>query len=490
MTSTRRRRGLSVRARRWRAAIVGVLAVTVVAAHYLGTHGHKTPSAITNGIPTSARLDSAPVIDPPGPIPGYLLIADRGNNRVLLVDSRKRVLWRYPPAGHAAAAPFRFDDDAFFSPGFTRVISNQEDQHTIQVLSFPQGKLLWFYGHTDARGSSNGYLNTPDDAYLLANGLRTVADAYNCRILFITPGHRIVRSIGQAGVCVHDPPRTLGAVNGATPLPNGDTLISEINGSWIDDVTRAGALRWSFQAPVSYPSDPQPMPEGRILLADYARPGAAVIVDRHGTVIWRYGPTSGPGMLDHPSLALPLGHGLIAINDDYRDRVVLVSLRARRIVWQYGVTDLPGVGPNRLNTPDGMDLLPTRIAVRSHAVQRLVQAALSSCGSASIGPGAIVHPSSTGGARCLLAAYRDHCRPATYKLSLFGVDTVATRAFRLVSSSGACVVDVTTSFRVVPQPAHVTGQGVCKQLRAIGVNVIAEGCTGRALPPRVSLTGS
>jgi hypothetical protein len=64
-------------------------------------------------------------------------------------------------------------------------------------------------------------------------------------------------------------------------------------------------------------------------------------------------------MLDHPSLALPLRNGLIAINDDYRDRVVLVSLRTRRIVWQYGHTDVKGTRPGYLNTPDGMDLLPT-----------------------------------------------------------------------------------------------------------------------------------
>jgi hypothetical protein len=469
---------------------VAALVVGVVGGGYVGFRGDETTEAVAGSVPAPARVAAPRVVDPPGPIPGYLLIADRGNNRVLLVNSRKHVLWRYPRPGDLAA-PFRFDDDAFFSPGFTRVISNQEDQNTIQVVSFPQGRLLWFYGHVNVRGSSNGYLNTPDDAYLLPNGLRTVADAYNCRVLFITPGHRIVRSIGQAGVCAHDPPRTLGAVNGATPLRNGDIMISEINGSWIDDVTRAGALRWAFQAPVSYPSDPQPMPEGRILLADYTRPGAALIVDHQGRVVWRYGPSSGPGMLDHPSLALPLGHGLIAINDDYRDRVVLVSLRTRRIVWQYGVTDTPGTGPNRLNTPDGMDLLPTRVAVRSRAVQRLVQSAVTAnCGTSSIGPGAIVRPSSTGGARCFLAAYRNDCRPATYRLSMFGVDTIATRDFRVVKTGGACVVAVTTSFHVVPQPAHVTGAGTCRKLRVIGTNIVADSCTGHGLPARISLTAS
>jgi hypothetical protein len=314
-------------------------------------------------------------LEPPGPIPGYLLIADRGNNRVLLVDSRKRILWRYPGAHSRPAMPFRFDDDTFFGPRVDRIISNQEDQDTLQVIAFPSGHLLWRYGHTNRRGAAPGYLNTPDDAYLLRNRLVTVADAYNCRVLFISPAHRIVRHYGTTGVCRHAPPQYLGPVNGATPLADGGTLVSEITGSWIDDIGPNGRLRWSIQAPVSYPSDPQPIGDGRILLADYARPGHALIITRRGQVVWRYGPTSGPGELDHPSLAFRISHDLIAINDDFRDRVVLVSLRTRRIVWQYGHTGIPGREAGYLNTPDGMDLLRTADAQRSPSIRRLIERA-------------------------------------------------------------------------------------------------------------------
>jgi hypothetical protein len=308
---------------------------------------------------------------PRGVLPGYLLIADRGNNRILLVDARKRVLWRYPRPGRHLAMPFRFDDDAFFGPGFTRVISNQEDQHTIQVLSFPGGRLVWHYGHPNVRGIAPGYLNTPDDAYLLPNGLRSVADAYNCRVLFISAAGRIVRQIGTDGSCVHAPPRSLGPVNGATPLHDGGVLISETTGSWIDDVGPRGRLRWSVRAPVSYPSDPQLL-GSRILLADYSRPGQAIVMTKRGRVVWRYGPRSGPGELDHPSLATRISKRLIAINDDFRDRVVVIDMRTRRIVWQYGHTDRSGRRVGFLNTPDGLDLLPFRGARRIPALRRLV----------------------------------------------------------------------------------------------------------------------
>ena len=342
-------------------AAVGVLVGAVFLYARGGAHPRKA-SAWPIGLPR-----------PPQPIPGYLLIADRGNNRMLLVDGKKRILWRYPPHGVKPSFPFRFDDDAFFGPDVRTIISNQEEQHTIQLISFPGGRVLWHYGHVNAPGSTPGYLRTPDDAYLLANGRITVADAYNCRVVFISRRtRRVVRQIGRTKGCAHDPPRSLGAVNGATPTPDGGTLVSEIQGSWIDKVSKTGRLLWSVQAPVSYPSDPQWLGAGRLLLADYAKPGHALIMTTRGRVIWRYGPKAGRGMLDHPSLALPIGHGLIAVNDDFRHRVVLIDIARHRIVWQYGHTGVKGSRPGYLNTPDGMDLLPYARAAGLEPLRRIL----------------------------------------------------------------------------------------------------------------------
>src|SRR5262249_32395721 len=152
--------------------------------------------------------------------------------------------------------------------------------------------------------------------------------------------------------------RTFGPVNGDTPLRDGGLLVSEIVGHWVDEIGPGGGLRWSVQAPVRYPSDPQLLPHARILVADYSRPGQIVIMNRFGRLLWRYGPESGPGALTHPSLALPLPNGNIAVNDDYRDRVVVIDPRTNRIVWQYGHTDLPSRLHGFLNTPDGLDFVP------------------------------------------------------------------------------------------------------------------------------------
>src|SRR5206468_12173004 len=53
---------------------------------------------------------------------------------------------------------------------------------------------------------------------------------------------------------------------GDTPLPAGGTLVTELDGSWIDGIGPRGNLMWSLQAPVAYPSDAQWLGEGRILL--------------------------------------------------------------------------------------------------------------------------------------------------------------------------------------------------------------------------------
>lgn len=109
------------------------------------------------------------------------------------------------------------------------------------------------------------------------------------------------------------------------------------------------------------------------------------------------------------------------------------------------------------------------------------------CGSGSIGPGPM-RRLDLSGARCFLAAYRDHCRAARYELRIFGVDTVATRAFAVTASSGRCLVAVATTFRVVPQQPHATGRGTCRALRRVGSSVVATTCTGRGVPSTISLT--
>ena len=288
-----------------------------------------------------------------------LLIADRGNDRLLLLDDRNTRVWIYPSRGRPAPhGGFYFPDDAFFIHRGRAIISNQEDNDTIVEIAYPSGRILFQYGHPRTPGSAPGYLNTPDDTYLLRNGEITVADAQNCRVLILdSRTKRVLRRIGSPGRCVHDPPAALGSPNGDTPVGNGDILVSEINGSWIDEVTTSGRLVWAVHLAIGYPSDPQPLGLRRYLVADYEEPGGIVEFDRHGRILYRYQPTSGAGVLNHPSLAERLPSGVFMVNDDYNDRMVAIDPATKALVWQYGVTGRPGTAPGRLDIPDGFDLL-------------------------------------------------------------------------------------------------------------------------------------
>lgn len=288
-----------------------------------------------------------------------LLIADRGSNRLLAVTDTGKVIWTYPSAGKPAPpGGFYFPDDAFFIDHGHAIISNQEENETLVEIGYPSGKVLWQYGHPHQPGSLPGYLHNPDDAYLLKNGLVTVADPVNCRVLVIDPKtKKILTQIGTPGVCVHNPPHYLGSPNGDTPLANGNLLVSEINGSWIDEYTLSGKLVWTTHLPISYPSDPQPLKDGNFLVANYANPGAFIIFNRSGKILWSYGPTSGPGKLNQPSLVEQLPSGVLMANDDYNDRIVAVDPATKAVVWQYGHTGVKGTAPGYLNTPDGFDIL-------------------------------------------------------------------------------------------------------------------------------------
>jgi hypothetical protein len=107
------------------------------------------------------------------------------------------------------------------------------------------------------------------------------------------------------------------------------------------------------------------------------------------------------------------------------------------------------------------------------------------CGTLKVGPAA-GRRGAVGGAGCLLRAFQQHCQPATYTLSVFGVDTVATDTFRLTRSGALCRIGVTVSFEVVPQPPRLH-QGRCKTLKRQNGLVIASGCTGSGVPKTITL---
>jgi DNA-binding beta-propeller fold protein YncE len=293
-------------------------------------------------------------------LPGPVLIADRDNNRLIEVSPEGRVLWRFPgPGDLAPGQTFQLPDDAFFSPDGRQVIATQEDDFVISVIDLARRRIVYRYGHPGEPGSEPGYVHNPDDALLMPSGEILSADIKNCRLLVIRPpAHRPLRQLGVTGDCEHESGLAFGSPNGAFPMANGDTAVTEINGDWLDVLSPSGRELFATHPPgFSYPSDTNELRPGLFLSVDYTRPGAIETFTSSGELQWRYEP-GGADALAEPSLALPLPNGDILANDDKNDRVIVVDPRTNEVVWQYGHTGQPGSAPGFLSNPDGVDLTP------------------------------------------------------------------------------------------------------------------------------------
>jgi len=292
------------------------------------------------------------------PLPYPIVIADRRNNRLIEIAPDKRIVWEFPSPNLTL---YRGNEDVNFSADGRQLAVSEEDNFDVHIVDYEQRAITWTYGVPDTRGSKGTLMNYPDDAHLLADGRFLTADIRNCRVLIIDPkDNRIVTQWGEVGKCRHNPPQQLAWPNGATPMDNGDILVSEITGSWISRITRAGKLLWSVRAPhVRYPSDAFPTVDGKqVIVADFVKPGRVVIFDPVTTKpTWEYFVAEGQGMLDHPSIARELPDtGDVLIVDDLHDRVIVVDRKTKTIIWQYGVLGVKGHAPGYLNYPDGVDL--------------------------------------------------------------------------------------------------------------------------------------
>jgi len=297
----------------------------------------------------------------PAVLPGPILIADRDNNRLVVVSPQGQVLWQWPQPGDLAQGQtFTVPDDAFITPDGKDVVATEEDAFAVTEIDIATRKIVWRYGTPGHHGSGPNQLWNPDDALMLPDGSVLAADIKNCRLVDLSPTSTSpLWTLGTLGSCHHAPSTAFGSPNGAFPLPDGHFLVTEINGSWVDEIDRQGHVYWATHPPaVAYPSDSHQYKPGQYLTVDYSNPGQAVIFDASGKTLWRWNPTTGPGRLDRPSLALGLPNGDVLLNDDFNHRVIVIDPATNTIVWQYGHTGQPGSGTGYLNHPDGMDPVP------------------------------------------------------------------------------------------------------------------------------------
>ncbi len=322
------------------------------------------PSATSTARPSSSAA-SALSIDPaarlPGgafvlpavpagvPFVGHLLIADRGNGRIVEIAPSGEMTWSFPAPGDTAAAALAPWDDAHYAPDGRTVHANSATTDTVIAIDPLRGGILWRAGTPGKAGRGATGFSSPDDAVAALDGTVYTADILNCRVVHLAADGTFLGALGN-GVCRHDPPVSFASPNGAYPAPNGDIIVTEITGSWIDRIAPDGTLRWAIRTKLAYPSDAMPYADGSVLVSDYTSPGVVVRLAADGTVLWRY---DAGGKLRNPSSAVPLAANRVAISDDFGNRVLVVDTETNEIVREYTT-----VGGIHLKVTDCVDYRP------------------------------------------------------------------------------------------------------------------------------------
>jgi DNA-binding beta-propeller fold protein YncE len=299
----------------------------------------------------------------PSVLPGNLLIADRENDRLLVVSPAGQIVWTYPTAG-AAGEGRVYPDEAFFTPS-GRAIAVTEDLHAqVDVLSIDTHSIIYGYGHFDRPGSGNANaLDVPSAALRLDDGSILVSDVGDCRILVLAPdpAHHVDYALGKSRDCKHDPPSSFATPESAFPLSGGGLVVTELQDNSVDLISAADRLERSFAVTGFKHLAMTNEADGNELVAvDDTHPGAVETLTLSGKPKWLYRPTSGLGELDDPTFAVVLPNQDVLVSDEQNDRVIVIDPLTNRIVWQYGHTRVSGRGAGYLNLPIGLDLVPPR----------------------------------------------------------------------------------------------------------------------------------
>lgn len=279
-----------------------------------------------------------------------LLIAEH-DNRLISISPRGQVVWR-----------IHQDDptQVFVSPtGRTLVIA--EARRGLVVLRRVDSRQVSERFGRSARGRAGGALLRPESAFELPSGDLAVADGGRCLVLLVAPGARLAaRVFGTAGVCRHDPPRSLAWPDGAFPGPGGELVVTERDPAWIDVLSAKGRLLHALALRgLRDPSDANAYGTSGLVVAGETDPGVVEELDaRTGGVRWRYAPAAGPGHLDDPAQAFVLAGGNVLVVDSGNDRVIVINPKSERIVWQYGHTAVAGRTPGYLDDPGSATLVP------------------------------------------------------------------------------------------------------------------------------------
>jgi hypothetical protein len=324
-----------------------------------------TALAVTGALALAACGGRAPTTNPragvwpgsaathPGRGPGHLSVARDKHVLALnlLVSERDDLLVSLSPSGQIVWRLRQSDLTQAFVSRTGRTLVITESRRSLVLLRRVDNHQISFVYRR---------LDKPETALETASGAVVVADPGSCAVVLVSPAaRRELRTLGRPGVCVHDPPEEFAHPDAAFPAPHGELVVTERDPAWIDVLSAGDRLLDAIRlAGWSAASDANAYGSGGLIVAERSDPGAVEELDRSGALIWRYGPSAGPGELDRPALARVLADGDVLIVDSGNDRAIVIDPRSDAIVWQYGHTGIAGTRPGYLDDPQSATLVP------------------------------------------------------------------------------------------------------------------------------------
>lgn len=229
-----------------------------------------------------------------GTPPGVVTNAPNGavDNRVILVDPFKNIIWQYGRFGKTGSGHDLLSTpvQCTFLPNTDILITDQGNNRIIEVNLNKQ--IVWQFPGPNT--NADAQLNSPNSAELLANGHILISDENNNRAIEVTRDHQIVATFTDQG--------TVSIVAFSSRLTNGDTLITDSGNARIVEVDSNDMTVSQYLINTNFPSVPAPLPTRAVRLKN----GDTLISDQFNNQVIRIN-SGGTTIL--PIYGLPLNGG-------------------------------------------------------------------------------------------------------------------------------------------------------------------------------------
>jgi predicted secreted protein len=234
------------------------------------------------------------------------------DNRVIVVNEAKQIVWQYGEAGVSGSKAYQLNTpvQATFLPNKDVLITDQGNQRVIEVNQ--NQEIVWQYGKNGVAGAGFDELNNPNSAELLQNGDILIADENNNRVIEVNRNHRVVWSYNDSG-----DPSVLSGAAFASRLCNGNTLITDSNNNRVLEVDASGNVVSTYYTNTQPGSIANPFPTrairmcgGNTLISNQFD-GQVIEVNPQGVIVFSIGEIgvngNGKGQLNAPYDAKEVG---------------------------------------------------------------------------------------------------------------------------------------------------------------------------------------